>query len=230
MEKLGIGEVRTIVGAAGGVKFIPTIIQSEAEETLITICEEINQPSRIIPGGLVYTLDLLYDPKHLKKIAKILSHIYREQTIDYVLTIETKGIPLATITAELFNVPLVIARDENKLTEGATVGINYVSGSTGDIRTMFISKNAIKPQSNVLIVDDFMRGGGTAKGMQNLVRELDSHIVGTSFLIEIVSDQDKLIDEYNALINLEEISKKEVKAKPNYNLLKKYDFFKGDLK
>ena len=46
--------------------------------------------------------------------------------VDYVVTVETKGIPLAYEVAKSLGVQLVIVRRDNKVTEGPTVTINYV--------------------------------------------------------------------------------------------------------
>ena len=68
-----------------------------------------------------------------------------------------------------------------KITEGSTVSVNYVSGSSGDrIEKMFLSKRSLKAGSR-LIVDDFLkRGGGTVNGMISLLREFDSELAGRS--------------------------------------------------
>ena len=56
------------------------------------------------------------------------------------MTIATKGISLAYAVANYLNVPVVIVRRNNKVTEGPTVSINYVSGSTKRIQTMVFRK------------------------------------------------------------------------------------------
>ena len=73
--------------------------------------------------------------------------------------------------ANYLNVPVVIVRRNNKVTEGSTVSINYVSGSSKRIQTMVLSKRSLVEGSNVLIVDDFMKAGGTIKGMVSLLEE-----------------------------------------------------------
>ena len=59
------------------------------------------------------------------------------------MTVATKGIPLAYAVASHLNVPVVIVRRDSKVTEGPTVSINYVSGSTKRIQTMVLSKRSI---------------------------------------------------------------------------------------
>ena len=53
-----------------------------------------------------------------------------EEKLDAVVTIATKGISLANAVANILNLPVVVIRKDNKVTEGSTVSINYVSGSS----------------------------------------------------------------------------------------------------
>lgn len=85
---------------------------------------------------------------------------FMDRNPDYILTVETKGIPLAVMVARAFNKPLVIARRDSKVTEGSAISINYVTGSSGRIQTMTLTKRAIPPNARVLIIDDFMKAGG----------------------------------------------------------------------
>ena len=47
---------------------------------------------------------------------------------------------------------------------------------------MFLSKRSLKAGSRVLIVDDFLKGGGTVNGMISLLREFDSELAGVAVL------------------------------------------------
>ena len=77
-----------------------------------------------------------------------------DQKIDAVMTVATKGVPLANAVANVLNVPFVIVRRDLKITEGSTVSVNYVSGSSGDrIEKMFLSNVVLRSGSRVLIVE-----------------------------------------------------------------------------
>jgi len=68
------------------------------------------------------------------------------------------------MTARALGVSLVIARRDSRAYEGSAVKINYMGG--GDrIETMALARRAMKPGQRVLIVDDFMKGGGTLQGI-----------------------------------------------------------------
>ena len=224
MEQLELGKVETIAGAAGGVKYIPHVSKERKTALVEELCKVISDPKRIIPGGFLYIADLLYNPAYVKDVGEIFAESYSEQHIDCVMTVETKGIPLAMMTASHLNVPLVIARHENKVTEGSTLSINYVSGSTGKVQTMYVAKKAIAPKSNVLIVDDFMRAGRTAKGMADLVGELDSHVVGIAVLIETEAPVEKMVDGHTSILILDEASKDKINVYPNPRLKEMINF------
>ena len=121
------------------------------------------------------------------------------------MTIETKGIPIALMTAEILNVPLVIIRKNIKVTEGSTVNINYISGSTKIIQTMSLSRKALREMSKVLIIDDFMKGGGTVRGIYEMMEEFNVEVAGTGVLISTMSPEKKLVNNYTSLMILKDV-------------------------
>ena len=129
----------------------------------------------------MYFSDILSDPELVSGMGRLFAAAYYDAGVDFVLTMETKGIPVALMTAEAMHVPLVIARRSSKVYEGSAVNINYVSGS-GGIETMSLSRRAVKEGSTALIVDDFMRGGGTARGMLALLGEFNVRCAGSCFV------------------------------------------------
>ena len=116
-------------------------------------------------------------------MGEIMATEYYAAAPAFVLTRETKGIPVAFATANALGVPLVIARRSSKVYEGSAVNINYVSGSSGHIETMSLSRRAVQEGQKCLIVDDFLKGGGTAKGMVDLMREFNVDVVGMTFVM-----------------------------------------------
>ena len=117
---------------------------------------------------------------------------------------ETKGIPFALMTARALNVPLVIARRDSKAYEGSAVKINYISGGdSGRIETMALSRRAVKPGQRALIVDDFMRAGGTARGMVDMMREFSVTVVGVCVLAATSEPTKKRIDGVKSLLVIE---------------------------
>jgi purine operon repressor len=202
-----MGRVETLAGAAGGVKYICGVSKIESRIFADELCEILSQKDRIIPGNFIYMTDIMYNPEIVHKAGVILASAFRELHIDYVVTVETKGIPLAYEVAKMLGVQLVIVRRDNKVTEGSTVSINYVSGSSERIQTMSLSKKSTKQGSKCIFIDDFMKAGGTARGIINLLREFESKVVGIGVLIDNIEHQHKLIDDYISIIKFKGINK-----------------------
>jgi purine operon repressor len=88
--------------------------------------------------------------------------------------------------------------------EGSAVNINYVSGG-GRIETMSLSRRAVREGSTALIVDDFMRDGGTARGMLSLLSEFNVHCCGACFVFATETSSVSLPVPTRALMLLDEI-------------------------
>lgn len=195
------GMVETISGASGGVKYVVGVSREEAKRFAGEICDSITDSSRIIPGNYIYMTDIMYNPAIIGKAGRILAACFNKSSVDYVVTVETKGIPLAYEVARNLGVQLVIVRrDNNILTEGPTVTINYVSGSSGRIQNMSLARRTIKKGSKCVFIDDFMKAGGTALGIMDLLKEFESELAGIGVLVDNVSIPKKLVAEYTSLI------------------------------
>ncbi|MGV8146039.1 MAG: pur operon repressor [Alkaliphilus sp.] len=204
MEKMGLGKITTITGATGGVKFSTHISSEQSKEILDEMSEKLNAVDRILPGNYLYMTDVIYSPYFMSRAGEILASRFASRKIDYVITIETKGIPLAFSVAKLINVPLIIVRKDSKITEGSTVSINYVSGSTGRLQRMSLAKKTIGHDAHVLIIDDFMKGGGTVRGIMEMMHEFGAVVEGVGVLIATKSPEEKLVKEFVSLLTLEE--------------------------
>ncbi|MCX7711978.1 MAG: pur operon repressor [Clostridia bacterium] len=205
MARFEMGLIETVPGASGGVRFVPFVGKNSIQEVTQSLCAELSRKERILPGGYLYMQDVIYDPQKVSQIGRIFSAQFYPKGVDYVITVETKGIPLAYITAQYLNVPLVIARHYNEATDGPSVNINYVSGSSKKIQTMVLSLKSIKRNSRILFIDDFMKAGGTAKGIIELAKEFESEVVGIGVLIGTVEPAKKLVDDYFSLLTLHSV-------------------------
>ncbi|WP_256762258.1 pur operon repressor [Cohnella sp. WQ 127256] len=208
-EDEGIGELSTLAGAAGGVRFVPKCRKDQALEQMDSICRELEQPERLLPGGYLYMTDLLGQPAMMQEVGRMFATAFADRNIDVIMTVETKGIPLAHATAQYLNLPVVIVRRDHKVTEGSAVSINYVSGSTKRIQTMSLARRALKEQSRVLIIDDFMKAGGTIQGMVDLLYEFRAVVAGVGVFVESeVDSEERLLHDYVSLARLTEVDLK----------------------
>lgn len=205
----GIGELTRVSGATGGVVYKPSYTKETNMKIINKMCEKLADPSRILPGGYLYMSDLLGDPKMVKEIGRIFISQFKDIKIDAVVTVETKGIPLAYAVANELNVPVVIIRRDPKVTEGSSVSINYVSGSSRRIQTMVLSKRNLKENLNVCIIDDFMKAGGTINGMIDLLTEFKAKVVAIGVLAEAEDEEDeRVVNNYISLLNVNYVDAK----------------------
>lgn len=200
LNRFGMGKVETIAGAAGGVKYVCGISSEEREEFASKLCSILREKDRIIPGNYIYMTDIMYNPEIISKAGIILASAFNDMGIDCVVTVETKGIPLAYEAAKMLGCELVIVRRDNKVTEGTTVSINYVTGSSKRIQTMSLSRKALKTGSKCIFIDDFMKAGGTALGIVNMLKEFDSELVGIGVMIEDIEKPQKLVKDYLSIV------------------------------
>lgn len=208
-ENRGIGSLQTVPGAAGGVRFIPGIKKEQAEEALQILSDQVSKSDRLLPGGYLFMTDILGDIHLMNHVGKLFAGAFANEQIDLVMTVATKGIGIAHAAARYLGVPVVVARRDSKVTEGSTVSINYVSGSSKRIQTMVLSKRSVKQGARVLIVDDFMKAGGTAAGMKNLLEEFSATVAGTGIFIESEQDsEERLVEDYISLLKLRSVDEK----------------------
>lgn len=200
-ERNNMGSLITYAGARGGVQYQPYYELDRLEEEITDIKNEMNDSKRLLPGGYIYTSDLLSSPKWLKRIGKVIASGYIATEVDAIMTIATKGVPLAQAVAYNLNIPFVIVRKSSKVTEGSTVSINYLPRSSSQqVEKMELSRRSLKSGSKVLIIDDFLRGGGTLKGLKLMTEEFNCEVVDSVVLLEHNSQVST--DAYRSLLKV----------------------------
>ncbi|MBF4502296.1 pur operon repressor [Savagea sp. SN6] len=204
-EAIGTGSLMTLSGASGGVRFIPQVPEEEVESLIDQLLEQLGHTDRLLPGGYLFLNDIIGQPRLIDRIGKVIASAFMNEKVDVIMTIATKGIPIAHAIARYLNVPVVVVRRDNKVTEGSTVSINYVSGSTRRIQTMALSKRSMKSGQRVLLTDDFMKAGGTMVGMKNLIEEFDCELAGIAVLVESEGSEQILMDDYLSLVKLQSV-------------------------
>lgn len=203
LDAAGLGRLETHPGAAGGIVYWPTLSRPLIDERVERLCRLLADPDRVLSGGFLYLTDVVFSPEWSVFFGEaVLSHFHPERP-DCVLTVETRGVPLGLGAARAFGVPLAVARHQGRVSEGPSVNINFFSsGAERRLRTMSLSRRAIRRGDRVLIVDDFMRGGGTARGMVDLVQEFEATVFGLAFLIETGEPEQKLVQDYLSIVRL----------------------------
>ncbi|MEJ2398044.1 MAG: adenine phosphoribosyltransferase [Gammaproteobacteria bacterium] len=125
---------------------------------------------------------LLKEPEGLKASFNALVDFTEGLKIDKVVGIESRGFILGAMLAEKLNAGFVPIRKPGKL-PAETVKEEYSLEYGTD--AVEIHKDAIQPGESVLLHDDLLATGGTAKAAVNLIEKLGGKVVQVSFIIEL---------------------------------------------
>ena len=136
------------------------------------------------PGILFYDVTtLLKDPEGFKLAIDAMSQPYQDLGITLVVGIESRGFILGAAVADRIGAGFVPVRKLGKL-PAATIRASYQLEYGTD--SLEMHRDAIDRGQKVLIVDDLLATGGTARATVDLVRQLGGDVAGVAFLIELV--------------------------------------------
>ena len=125
---------------------------------------------------------LLRDPSGFRKAVDELIQPYAGGRVDAVAGIEARGFVFGGAAAHRLSVGFVPVRKKGKL-PGETIGEDYELEYGAD--RVEIHRDAIEPDSRVLLVDDLIATGGTAEAAIRLLRRTGAEIVGCAFVIDL---------------------------------------------
>ena len=125
---------------------------------------------------------ILKNPAALSHVVDEFAKKFHANDVDLFAGIESRGFPVACALSLRYNKGMIMIRKQGKL-PGATIKRSY-SIEYGKA-TMEIQKNSINKDQRVLICDDLLATGGTAKAAAELIERLDGRVVGFAFIVEL---------------------------------------------
>jgi adenine phosphoribosyltransferase len=135
------------------------------------------------PGILFYDITtLLKDPGSFKEAIRLMLEPFKDDKIDVVVGMESRGFIFSAPMALELNAGLVPVRKLGKL-PADTLSVEYALEYGSN--TLEIHRDAIQPGQKVLIVDDLLATGGTVQGTIELIERLKGEVVGLAFLVEL---------------------------------------------
>ena len=135
------------------------------------------------PGILFYDITtLLRDADGFQLAVGALADPHVTSSVDLVVGIESRGFILGAAVADRLRAGFVPVRKVGKL-PSKTVRVSYDLEYGSD--SLEMHSDAIEHGRRVLIVDDLLATGGTARATIDLVKGVGGHVVGVSFLIEL---------------------------------------------
>ncbi len=150
--------------------------------------EDLKKYIRDIPDfpkeGIIFhdITPLLQNAKAFESAVKEMAKILEGQEMDYLVGIEARGFIFASALALKLGTGLVIVRKPGKLPY-ETCETSYDLEYGKNILQMHV--DAVKKGDRVLIVDDLVATGGTAKAKADLVEKMGGKVLGFCFLIEL---------------------------------------------
>lgn len=164
---------------------------------MIQIAKEVKDKIRDVydfpKPGIVFKdiTTALKDAETLRKMVDYLCEQFKEDKIDYIIGLESRGFIFGMPVAYNFNAGFIPIRKPNKL-PAKTIKESYTLEYGTD--SLEIHEDALQKGDRVLIVDDLLATGGTAAAACNLVTKTGAEIVGCAFVIELddLKGRDKL--------------------------------------
>lgn len=174
--------------------------------------EYVREHVRIVPDfpkkGIMF-LDIttaVKDPKAMQMMVDFLYEKFKDEKVDYVAGIESRGFIFGAALAYKLGCGFVTIRKPNKL-PAKTIREDYtLEYGTNSIE---IHEDAISKGDRVLVIDDLLATGGTAIAACNLIKRIGAEVVATAFIIEL--------DPLNGRKNIEATGAKVV-SMLNYDL------------
>ncbi len=149
---------------------------------------ELKDKIRTIPDfpkkGIMFKdiTTLLQDPHAFRHVVREMLHYFDGKNVNVVVSAESRGFILGSVMAHELHAGFVPMRKPGKLPY-KTLKQEFETEYSKDAFEVHV--DAIKKGDKVLIIDDLLATGGTAKAMADLVRKMGGSVVGLAFLIEL---------------------------------------------
>ena len=148
----------------------------------------IIEQAEVLPGDVLKVEGFLNHQVDIELIAecgKMWYEKFKNEGITKILTIESSGIAIASLTAQYFGVPMIYAKKAKSAAYGkdhyTTKVVSYTHSQTYDV---FVSKKFITPDDKILLIDDFLANGSALKGLITLSEMGGAKVVGAGVVIE----------------------------------------------
>ena len=140
-------------------------------------------PDFPIPGILFRDITpLLHDPDALREAVEHMCRPWEGRDVDLVAAMEARGFMFGAAMAIRLGAGFVPVRKAGKL-PWRTRSVAYTLEYREDV--LHVHEDAVSAGQRVLVVDDVIATGGTAKAVVDLVKQLGGVVVGVQFLIEL---------------------------------------------
>ena len=150
--------------------------------------ERIRREGKVLPGNIIKVdgfLNHRVDTALMSQLADEFAKYFDVKDITMVLTAEASGIPLATVCAQKYGVPMVFAKKaKSDNIEGGLYQSEIFSYTYKKKVTLLVAQDWLKPEDKVLIIDDFMAKGCAVHGLIDIVEKAGAQLKGIGIAVE----------------------------------------------
>lgn len=148
----------------------------------------IRSQGTVLPGGVLKVgsfLNQQIDVRLLRECGLEIRRLFAGCGVSKILTIEASGIAIAAAAALAMDVPMVFAKKHRTSNVDGDVYATPVHSFThGTDYTVMVSRDYLRAEDRVLLVDDFLANGAALRGLADLVRQSGAALVGAAVAIE----------------------------------------------
>lgn len=149
--------------------------------------KRIEKESKYLPGGFLKVDNFLnhqIDPLLMNLIGEEIAHLFADEKITKIVTIEASGIAPAVMAGLKMGVPVVFAKKRIPKTTQNAYTSTVKSFTKGNEYQLNIDKAYLTKDDNVLFVDDFLAFGNAAIGIMDVCRQAGARLANMVFVIE----------------------------------------------
>ncbi len=149
---------------------------------------------KICAEGTVISKDILkvgnflnqqIDTVFLAEIADEIARLFENENITKIMTIESSGIAIAAAAGMKMVIPVIFAKkNKSSNVDGATYQVTIHSFTHGNDYQAVVSRDYLKPEDKVLLIDDFLASGNALEGLVQLVEMAGATLAGAAVAIE----------------------------------------------
>ncbi|HJE96572.1 xanthine phosphoribosyltransferase [Ligilactobacillus acidipiscis] len=150
--------------------------------------ERIREDGLVLPGNVLKVNSFLnhqIDPELMNTIGQEFAHLFRDNNITRILTVESSGIAPAIMTGLALHVPVLFARKTKSSTMNTSLFTADVYSYTKKVTNKIsVDQKFLLQTDNVLIIDDFLANGQAVSGLLEICKQADAHVEGVGIVIE----------------------------------------------
>ena len=150
--------------------------------------DKILAEGTVLPGNILKVgsfLNQQLDTAFLAEATREFARLYQNEGVTKVITIESSGIALATLTAYWLGVPCVVVKKHASANLPKDLYTAEITSFThNNTYTAVVAKEYLKSDDRILIVDDFLAIGNAVVGLRSLIAQAGATLVGCAIAIE----------------------------------------------